>query len=70
MLLGAAWIGDPVILVISIDQVLQDGATFEDSDFFAVFVNVGDGRDTPVGIDLEIPILLLLELGKVESDKL
>lgn len=59
-----------MLLVISIDQVLQDGATLKDSELFTSFISVGEGRDTPVGVDLEEPILLLFKFGQVESDNL
>lgn len=49
-----------MVPVVSVHQILQDGATFPDLEFLATLVRVDDGRDAAVWIDVEVPLLFLL----------
>lgn len=56
-----------MILVVGLYQILKDRARLKNCELLAVRALIGDGGDPPVGVDLEEPVLLLLQLGKVEG---
>lgn len=64
------WIGDLVLGVISISQVLHDRTTLEDSNGLAIGESVCDGRDTAVGVDLQEPGLFLGVLADLDISHL
>lgn len=49
-----------MVLVVPVHEILQDGATFPDLEFVATLVRVDNGRDLPIWVDVEIPLLFLL----------
>lgn len=65
---GPAGVRQFVGRVVAVDEVLQDGAGFEEVDGGAVGEGVCDGRDPPIGVDGEVPWLLLRVFGDVEGD--
>jgi len=59
-------VGDLVLGVVLLDEVLEDGAGLEEADLFAVGEGVGHGWDAAVRVDLEEPWLLLGVLGEID----
>lgn len=55
-----------MVLVVLVDEVLEDGARFEETDLLAVGVSVCYGGDTSVWVDLEEPGFLLDIGGDVD----
>lgn len=55
-----------VVLIVPVDKILQDGATFPDLEVVATLVCVDDGRDAAVGVDVEEPLLLLLVFEELD----
>lgn len=51
-------IRDLVISIIAVDEVLHDGAALEQADRAAISEGIRQGRDTPVGVDIQEPLLL------------
>lgn len=70
MLLRADGVRDLVVLVEPGDNVQQDGTGFENLDLLAVLELVGQSRDTAVGVDLEVPRLLVLVLEYTDGTDL
>lgn len=54
----AVGVGDLVVLVVAVHEVLHDGGAFEQPDGLAVLEDICEGRDAAVGVDLEEPWLL------------
>lgn len=52
--------------VVAVDEILHDAAAFEDADFFAVGVGVGQGWDAAVRVDGCEPGRFLLVGGHVD----
>lgn len=48
-----------VLLVVPFDQVLQNRATFKNSDGLPIGELISQGRDSTIGINFEIPWLLI-----------
>lgn len=45
--------------IISVDEILHDGAALEQADLLAIGEGVRQGWNTPIGVDVEEPLLLL-----------
>ena len=54
--------------VVAVNEVLQDGAGFEEVDGVAVGEDVCESRDPPVGFDGEEPWLFLRALADVDGN--
>lgn len=54
----AVGVGDLVVLVVAVHEVLHDGGALKQPDGLAVLEDVREGRDAAVGVDLEEPWLL------------
>ena len=66
MLLGPVGIRNQAVLVVCCHQVLQYSSRLEDVELHAVGCFVGDGGDTPIGVNLSKPWLLLLVLEYID----
>ena len=65
-LAGTLGVGDLVLRVVLLDEVLQDGTGLEEADLLAVGEGVSHGWDAAVRVDLEEPGLLLGVFGSVD----
>ena len=66
MLLGPVGIRNQAVLVVCCHQVLQYSSRLEDAELHAVGCFVRHGRDTPIGVNLSKPRLLLLVLEYID----
>lgn len=55
VLAGALRVGNLVVLVVLLDQVLKDASGLEEPDFLTVGKGIRESGDTSIGIDLEEP---------------
>lgn len=55
-----------MILVVPIHEVLQDGTTLPDVELIPNFVRIDDSWDAAIGIDIEVPLLLLLVFKELD----
>lgn len=67
MLARVFGVGNLVVLVVAIDEVLKDGARLKDANGLAIGVSIGQGGDTAIRVDLNEPRLFLGVLGDVDS---
>ena len=56
-----------MVFVVSVHEILQDGATLPDLDLVTILVRVDEGRDAAVGVDIKEPLLLLLVLKELDD---
>ena len=52
--------------VVSIHEILQDRTTFPDIQLLAILIHVGEGRNATIWVDVEVPLLFLLVLKKLD----
>jgi hypothetical protein len=69
-LLCAAGIGELVLCVVAVDEVLLDASGFEDGDGCAVREGVCECGNAAVGVYGEVPGLFVLNCGQVYVDLL
>ena len=55
-----------MVLVVPLHEILQNGATLPDLELAAIFTRVDNGWNAAVGVDVEVPLLLLLVLKKLD----
>ena len=61
----ASWVGDLVVLVILIDQVLLDASRLKQIDGLTICESVRQSWNPSIGIDFQEPWLLLGVLGDI-----
>ena len=66
VLFGPMRIRDLVVHIVPIHQILQDGTAFPDLEPLTDLVGVDEGWDSTVGVDVEVPLLLLLVFKKFD----
>jgi len=52
--------------VVSIHEILQDSTTFPDIQLLAILIHVGEGRNTAIWVDVEVPLFFLLVLEELD----
>lgn len=67
---GPFGVGDLVLGVVLLNEVLQDGTGLEEADLLAIRESVGHCWDAAIRVDFEEPGLLLGVLGKVDFMRL
>jgi hypothetical protein len=66
MLFGPMRIRYLAVPVVPVHEILQDGTAFPDFELLALLVRVGDGWDTTVGVDVEVPLFFLLMFKELD----
>ena len=59
-----------MVLVVTVDEVLEDGSGLEDANGLAIGPCVSEGGNAAVGVDFEEPWLLLGVVSQLDGNNL